>query len=246
MKTTLLKLSVLLLILNLAATALIAVSARTALAQEKLDLRLPMFIWNSYVYHADTSNYDNKTYVFTIDHSQVDGANLKPVTNLVVQTNIGNIIFNDPINFQSPAFINGKLITARPVVQFNITKVLGLVDGKQVDLTENFRAPFLSPVPIEVMTSETAACPRTVMNFQVYQGTFKALEVGDFQQAEIESNGKSEYFFFDDSVSYFFENEANVNKKVKVFVENVQTIISDGENSDCGIMDSIIKFIEIK
>ncbi|MDR1035545.1 MAG: hypothetical protein LBT40_02895 [Deltaproteobacteria bacterium] len=247
MQSIIQKLSIYLIFITLVITAVISISPCVASAQEKLDLNLPIFIWNSYAYWSDTSNLEIKTYAFTIDYSLFDNANAKPISNLEIQTNIGNIIFNEPINFKAPYFMTGTLKSSQtPIEQFNVTKVLGFVDGKQVDLTENFRSSNFSPIPVEVMTPESTTCPRKLLDFAVYEGIYKELIIGDFQHAEIEFNGKSESFFFGDNVSYFFENEANINKRVKVFVENVQTILSDGETSDCTNVESITKFIELK
>ncbi|MDR3152802.1 MAG: hypothetical protein LBW85_00685 [Deltaproteobacteria bacterium] len=221
----------------------------TTTALENYSLDFPLFVWNSYAYHSDNSNYDIKTYIFTIDHSLLFKSNITTINNIIFKTNFGDINFKEPLNFQNSQFITGTLVTDKIVTQFNITKVFGIIDGKQIDLTDNFRSPDFTSIPIEILTPSTVGCPTKVLDFQVYEGIYSEFAIGDYQHAIIEFGGQSKVFLFDDNVSYFFENENNINKKVKIYVEKTQTTFSSGEdadNTECINVEVIKKFIEIK
>jgi hypothetical protein len=216
------------------------------LSQEKYDLDLPLFVWNSYIYNRDFENLEMKTYLFTIDATLLHDTDVKTISNITMRTDVGVITFHQPLAPQT-TFILGSLDSDQVITKFNIIQVLGMVDNKQVDLTDSFRARSFSPIPMEVVTPMNKSCLETTIDFNVYVGVYKELEIGDFQHAYLDIQGKAEDFLFNDNVSYFFENEANYGKRIKIFVETNQTYLTfDGEEAGCLAIPIITKFIEIR
>jgi hypothetical protein len=90
------------------------------------------------------------------------------------------------------------------------------------------------------------ACPTKVVDIQIYEGMNNGLEeVGDFEMVAIQLKDKVEYFGYSDNLYSFFDNQANINHKVKVFTEMTQSLTSyDGENFECMTGEVITKILD--
>jgi hypothetical protein len=212
-------------------------------AQDKYTGEGSFDIWNT---NIDTSGQGETAYTFTIDTHNLPPNDIKEITNLLIETNIGAIKFNEPIKIsEATRYSTGVLQSKEMVSEIQIIKVVGAIDGKMVDLTNQLTVRELNAV--KLITSTTgkgqAGCPEKVINSGTETGVFVAAECGDFCHITVkrDGDGKETDFLAGGDAQEF---DAKPGTKVMYDYEYIQTFLfvdnpDYGECSKSLIINSI-------
>ncbi|MDR0548369.1 MAG: hypothetical protein LBI10_03000 [Deltaproteobacteria bacterium] len=191
----------------------------------------------------DKKNVDLITYFFLLDISDLKGKTFKSLDAISLTTNVGEVAFSGPTNLaEAPRYLFGSLKTAQKFERFLINKVTGTIDGQSYDLSSNVAPVNILTTPIDRASSIYLSCPPKLLDFYVLEGVFEGLETGDYVHALVKVNGQTQDFMLDLQSLAFFEDEKNVGKKIKIYVEKRQEPTFE-EGEDCITMDLIVKYI---
>jgi hypothetical protein len=203
-----------------------------------------VYIWNSGIY----SDVGYIGYLFTIDVKYLITTNINDITGLVIQTNYGDIKFDDEYHAtENTLIMNGTLDASRAIEgELQIIKALGVVNGKILDITDLFDPFEFTPVKIvtpsrqqgqqgqqgqteqeqidQEVQAVLAACPYKTINTGTETGTFLGLECGDYCFIKIkrDADGKETDFLAGGDSDLF---DAKPGTKVTYNYENIQTYI---------------------
>ncbi|MDR1870651.1 MAG: hypothetical protein LBS60_01785 [Deltaproteobacteria bacterium] len=213
--------------------------AQTARTIDELDLPF----WPGARLFDDPTG-DTVIFTFFIDLEALKNKKaFKSLDKLVVTSDQGKIVFDSPIDLaKSSNFIAGRLKGNSELKTILINQAFAIIDGHIYDLSGNVRVAYYQDLTVIKSSPEYLACPKKVLNFAVYEGVFTGIEEGDSLYAVIDMNGKVESFVLDNELDDFFTEEKNFNKRVKIFVENVQTLMGF-EAPECVNVDIITKYI---
>jgi hypothetical protein len=105
-------------------------------------------IWNDNIVWAGEGNF---AYSFCIDAQGLISSDIDEVTNLVIQTNFGDINFENSINTSSAGrYGTGFLYSPEDITEIRIIKAIGVVNGKMLDLTNILNVREFIPVKIKI------------------------------------------------------------------------------------------------
>lgn len=105
-------------------------------------------VWNSNITWAGQGYMG---YIFSLDVQGLSIPNDPQVTNFVIQTNYGDINFEQGFNSSDVSrYPEGSLMTQDDIEQIRITKAFGVVNGKMVDFTRFLAVRDFKPVRITI------------------------------------------------------------------------------------------------
>jgi hypothetical protein len=123
-------------------------SSINSYAQNKYVGDASVEIWNSAVIWAGQGNF---AYRFFIDAQGLNFSDINDVTNFVIQTNFGDINFEDGFNTsEAGRYSIGILYSPEEITEIRITKAIGVVNGKMLDLTNILNVRKFIPVKIKI------------------------------------------------------------------------------------------------
>ncbi|MDR1870652.1 MAG: hypothetical protein LBS60_01790 [Deltaproteobacteria bacterium] len=186
------------------------------------------------------------TFTFLIDIKALkDVKAFKSLEKLTVTSDQGEIVFDSPIDLaKSSNFISGRLNGSHGLKTLFIKQAVGVIDGLSYDLSGNVRVANYQNLTLIMSSPERLTCPDKVLDFAVYEGVFTGLEEGDYLYADINIKGKVESFMLDNEVADFFTDEKNFNKRVKIIVENVRSLLGF-DAPECVNVVKITKYIAL-
>jgi hypothetical protein len=124
----------------------IIVSPNISYAQEKYLGEGSINIWNSNVVWAGMGQF---AYIFTVDADGLRLSNIQEITNLIINTDYGDITFDSVIDTSDAGrFADGQLFSEQDITEIRIIKAIGVVDGKMLDLTDIISIYEFTPVKI--------------------------------------------------------------------------------------------------
>jgi hypothetical protein len=173
----------------------------------------------------DTNGTGNKIYTFMVDPGSFLDLDFSLLEDLKVTTSAGDIVFPGQRIAKPGATgpLTGALATAETLGQLKIYNATAKINGVSFSFAGNLILNRFSPLAvIDIVTPGSEKCPTEIKDLSVYEGVFGSLAGDDDVLAGITVNGEDEYYRYDDSVGYFFENEQNSGKKVKIAVEKRQ------------------------
>jgi hypothetical protein len=136
------------LLLPVAVLALLALTPSAALAQDKYQGTGSIDIFNRDIV---TDGDEDVSYHFTIDVKGLFSSGIKEITDLSIQTNHGDIVFDGPIKVSEEGqFDSGLLESKDKLTEIQLVKAIGTVDGKKLDLTDLFHVRDFTPLTITV------------------------------------------------------------------------------------------------
>jgi hypothetical protein len=195
-----------------------------ALAQENLKPFDPSY--KLYVRH-DSTEYNGDTIVHNFSAS-LSMEYLPPLagqlSDLVLSTTVGKIVFDKPFGGESDSSIVGKYVTDKYIYKFVITKATAKYNGSLVDLTENIRlSQTVIQPPIEITSNIYKNCPSKILDFTVRTGILKSSSGDDFIFAVIDfGNDKQEEYLCDLETLDIVQDESNFGKKIKFILKKKQ------------------------
>jgi hypothetical protein len=112
-----------------------------AIAQTETIVVGELEIWNSNIKKAGQGYY---SYEFTVD---TVGSLKDPISNLVIQTNFGEISFENPFGISfAERYQTGYLVSQEEITAIIILKVIGVVNGKMYNITSSFSVREFRPM----------------------------------------------------------------------------------------------------
>jgi hypothetical protein len=213
-----------------------------AAAQEPYegDLYLPIRI-------IDTNWKDENllTFSFMVDLGMLRENNQYGLSELSITTNQGVVNF-DPAQLKDPkqTMAVGTL-DAPNLPRFQASKVVGTLDGTVYDFTENAYNSKMFLPEIDFARRHGKVCPNTTLDLSIIEGVYLGVECGDYCHAYFTVNGKNVEYFYEGHLSYFFDDPASKNKKIKAQVREYIAPPEEGD-SDCSRGVVITDFVVVK
>jgi hypothetical protein len=227
----------------------IAILCNVVHAQNKYTGKGSFDIWNSNEFFAGQGY---TAYEFTIDTLGLIVSNIQDISDFIIQTNSGDIIFNGTINISTAGrYSTGTLHSQEAITEIQIIKVVGVVDGKMLDLTDQLSVREF--VPMKITTSASAkpsgeaACPDKILDSGTETGVYISTECVDGCHLKIkrDRNGKEELFLqYADLMGF----KANPGTKVIYDYQNTRTFFHMGDPADGECIDllTITSIKEVK
>jgi hypothetical protein len=209
-------------------------------AQEEGDLSL-----NFRILQLDTDYVDGniEIYRFILDAGTLKYAKFKTFSDVVISTNFGDITFEGTVNGPGQAgWWPGSMKSDKPIDKIVINKAVGVLDGKPLDFTKDLNPWRPNSLDIE-MAAHPQGCQTKKLDFDVKEGIVKGVDEGDFIYAMIEINGQEEIFTYSPKFSSFFENPANIGKKIKFLAVKEQMFLQFDGSEECTVQDIIYDII---
>jgi hypothetical protein len=181
------------------------------------------------IWHIDTDyvidDEVKQVYSFMINLEYFNKNNFNILENLIIETNEGSIVFSEQ-KIAKPNIKNkliGSLTTASMIGELNIIKVTTQIDGTNYDITHLFSIKDFIPIQVLNLSSpDKNNCPTKILDYAVYEGNFKSIYGDDRIVAVIQINNDEKEFDYHSSLVYFFNDERNLGRKVKIVVEKKQ------------------------
>jgi hypothetical protein len=174
-----------------------------------------LYIWNSDIHDVKD---DLINYIFTLNTFGFSFVNNQKITNLVIQTNHGDITFDNGFDGTNVTrYVTGLLTTKETIKEIEIIKAIGVSQGKMYDLTDSIFVEEFTPVKITMKSTgevkgkeqgqETgqAGCPDKTFGSGTETGVFVSAECGDFCHIYIKRDvdGKETDFLAGDEAQEF-------------------------------------------
>jgi hypothetical protein len=190
------------------------------------------------------------SYIFTLDLLKIINQEFGTISNIVVNTNHGDIQFKSTITKPNvPRFTIGSLRTSKLIGELIITKVTGVIDGRQVDLTQGVYAINDKPLQIHKIgyptSSTTATCTYKLLDIDTQEGIFMEQLLGENRQIKIKISGKDFNYFFDSHLSYFTNDKANYGKKIKFYTKKYRDMANVNGTATCALSETISDILPI-
>ncbi|MDR2386651.1 MAG: hypothetical protein LBE80_03580 [Deltaproteobacteria bacterium] len=164
-------------------------------------------------------------------------SNFPKIEELIITTPVGDIKFpfnNISIDPNKPLVL-GSLKSPMNIEKFIIIKAVAKIGGIFYDITDTVYPSEQFLFEIVKLSDENSSCPPKLLDFSIGQGIFAGFECGDYCHTIIEVDGELEDFYHRPNLAYFFENEANIGKKIKFMIEIKQVLMYEGESTDSSL-----------
>jgi hypothetical protein len=154
-------------------------------------------------------------YHIMVDLEMLKENNQHVLSELAISTTQGVVQFN-PAHLKDPSLrmVVGTL-EAPDVQKFQATKVVGNLDGKVYDLTENaYNLRGILP-DIDFPSRSGKVCPNTTLDLATIEGVYKDMICGDYCHTIVTVDGEDIDYAHENHLSYFFSDRENLNTKIK-------------------------------
>ncbi|MDR2367867.1 MAG: hypothetical protein LBF58_07145 [Deltaproteobacteria bacterium] len=106
----------------------------------------PIEIWNT---NSLSANHGYFSYFFYIDSFNITGQ----IDKLIIKTNIGEMEFNDVTGSRGGRYQEAMISTDQGFDFVEIIQAIGIIGGKQYDVTNNIKWRIFEPKPIIIRVS---------------------------------------------------------------------------------------------
>jgi hypothetical protein len=207
------------------------------------DNKLPPFeggslsIWHSNSVWADHGMF---AYQFTIDSFGILNTGISEITDLVIETNYGNIDFSDLLTGSGAGrYVNGDLYSEGIGDTITIIKATGTINQTRYDLTKMIQVEDFKPLRIllenQAQIATSQPCPTKSEPLPPIEAIFDSFECVNYCYLFVKlNNGKDDNFLVSDAITELMHSPNSVFKpgtRIQLSVESIQWYDEEYYNS---------------
>jgi hypothetical protein len=197
-------------------------------------------------YDFDDNDNISYSYVFLLDLKRLAEQDFSSISDIVINTDKGNIIFNSTVNnAQVPRFIMGSVKTPDLVGEFIVTGATCNMDGKIYNLLPGINTVNQLPAFINkkvVIYPENKPCSYKKLDISTHEGIFAGITGEFFYVALIKINKEEQMYLYSPHLQYFMQDNNNIGRKIKFVITkaiDIESVEGNEEEEVCFESDKI-------